>query len=100
MANIDSIEEEMRKRLEGRAPVGKTISFKLKDEGTLRIDARAEPVTLSRSDEASDAALIISADDMAGLLDGSINGQSLMMTGRAKMEGNPMIAMKLRDLLM
>lgn len=100
MANIDTIEAEMQKRLEGRAPVGKTISFKLKGEGTLRIDATAAPVTLSRSDEASDAALTISADDMAGLLDGSVNGQSLMMTGRAKMEGNPMIAMKLRDLLM
>lgn len=100
MANIDSIEAEMIKRLEGRKAVGKTISFDLKGEGILRIDARAEPVTLSRSDEKSDATLTISAEDMAGLLDGSINGQSLMMTGRAKMSGNPMIAMKLRDLLM
>lgn len=99
MANIDTIEAEMNKRIQGKAAIGKTISFMLKDEGTLRIDGREAPVTLSRSDEPSDATMVISADDLEGLLNGTINAQSLMMTGRAKLEGNPMIAMKLRELL-
>jgi putative sterol carrier protein len=99
MADIDTLEAELLKRVAGKKPIGKTIAFAIKEEGTLRIDGTSDPVTIARSDEDADATITISAADMMGLLDGSVNGQSLMMTGRAKMKGNPMVAMKLKDLL-
>jgi putative sterol carrier protein len=99
MNNIDTLEAELIKRVTGKKSIGKVIAFAIKEEGTLRIDATSEPVTISRSDADADATITIGADDMMGLLDGSVNGQSLMMTGRAKMKGNPMVAMKLKDLL-
>jgi putative sterol carrier protein len=99
MTDIAWLEGELKRRVEGKAPIGKTITFAIKEQGKLRIDGAANPVTIARSDAASDATITISADDLKGLLDGSVNGQSLMMTGRAKMDGNPMVAMKLRDLL-
>jgi putative sterol carrier protein len=100
MNDINSLEALLTQRITGKKPIGKTIAFDIKDEGILRIDGASDPVTLARSDAAADATITISADDLMGLLDGSVNGQSLMMTGRAKMKGNPMVAMKLRDLLL
>jgi putative sterol carrier protein len=99
MTDINTLEEELGRRVLGKKPTGKTISFKLNEEGTLRLDARTDPVKIERSEEPSDATITISPDDLQGLLDGSVNGQSLMMTGRAKMAGNPTVMMKLRDLL-
>lgn len=99
MIDINSLEAELIKRVTGKKPIGKVIAFAIKEEGTLRIDGKSDPVTVTRSDEEADATITIGAADMMGLLDGSVNGQSLMMTGRAKMKGNPMVAMKLKDLL-
>ncbi len=100
MTDIESIEAEIARRLVGRKPIGKTIAFDLKDNGFLMIDGASTPPTVSQIRGQADATITISADDLRGLLDGSVNGQSLMMTGRAKMKGNPMVVMKLAELLM
>lgn len=100
MADINSLEQLLNERVAGKKAVGKTIAFRIKEEGTLRLNAVQDPVTVDRSEEKADATLTISADDLQGLLDQTINGQTLMMTGRAKMEGNPTVVMKLRDLLL
>lgn len=100
MADINSLETLLNERVSGKKAIGKTIAFRIKEEGTLRINAKEEPVMIERTDEKADATLTISADDLQGLLDQTINGQTLMMTGRAKMEGNPTVVMKLRDLLL
>jgi putative sterol carrier protein len=99
MSDINSLEAVLIGRVAGKKPIGKTIAFAIKDQGTLWIDGNSDPVTITRSDAPADATITISADDLQGLIDGTVNGQSLMMTGRAKMQGNPMVAMKLRDLL-
>ena len=66
----------------------------------MRVARVCDPPTVSQTQGAADATITISADDLKGLLDGTINGQSLMMTGRARMKGNPMVVMKLAELLM
>lgn len=100
MADINSLEALLIERVSGKKAIGKTISFRVKEEGTLRINAKQDPVTIERTEEKSDVTLTINADDLQGLLDQTINGQTLMMTGRAQMEGNPSVVMKLRDLLL
>ena len=99
MTDIESIEADIARRLVGRKPIGKTIAFDLKDKGFLLIDGVSTPPSVSQVRGPADATITISADDLKGLLDGTINGQSLMMTGRAKMKGNPMVVMKLAELL-
>lgn len=100
MSDVDIIEAEIARRLVGRMAIGKTIAFDLKDNGFLLIDGVSTPPAVSQIRGEADATITISTDDLKGLLDGSINGQSLMMTGRAKMKGNPMVVMKLAELLM
>ncbi|MEQ1608955.1 MAG: SCP2 sterol-binding domain-containing protein [Hyphomonadaceae bacterium] len=99
MTDIESIEADIARRLVGRKPIGKTIAFDLQDKGFLLIDGVSTPPSVSQVRGQADATITISADDLKGLLDGTINGQSLMMTGRAKMKGNPMVVMKLAELL-
>jgi putative sterol carrier protein len=100
MADINEIEAALRARMEGRKPIGKTIKFDLKGDGFLFIDGVSNPPTIAQEDGKADATITISIDDLVGLVDGSLQGQSLMMTGRAKMSGNPMVAMKLGELLL
>lgn len=100
MADINEIEAALRARMEGRKPIGKTIKFDLKGYGFLFIDGVSNPPTIAQEDGKADATITISIDDLVGLVDGSLQGQSLMMTGRAKMSGNPMVAMKLGELLL
>jgi putative sterol carrier protein len=99
MANVESIEAEIARRLSGKKPIGKTIAFDLTNDGFLLIDGVSAPPTVSQVRGQADATITISAADLQGLLDGTVNGQSLMMTGRAKMKGNPMVVMKLAELL-
>lgn len=99
MTDIESIEADIARRLVGRKPIGKTIAFDLQDKGFLLIDGVSTHPSVSQVRGQADATITISADDLKGLLDGTINGQSLMMTGRAKMKGNPMVVMKLAELL-
>ncbi len=101
MPDINSIEADLKARVVGRKAIGKVIAFDVKDEGTLYIDAREGEVQVLREELVKpDVTMAMSAADLSGLLDGSVNGQSLMMTGRAKMSGNPAVLMKMRDLLM
>jgi putative sterol carrier protein len=100
MADIGQIEATLRTRMEGRKPIGKKIKFDLKGDGYLLVDGIANPPTIAQEDGPADATITISLSDLAGLVEGSLQGQSLMMTGRAKMSGNPMVAMKLGELLL
>jgi putative sterol carrier protein len=99
MADQISLTEDLKQRVIGRAAIGHLIAFDLKEDGFIHIDATKEPVEVSNDRKDADVAIIIGPNDLAGLLDGSVNGQSLMMTGRAKMQGNPSVLMRLRDLI-
>jgi putative sterol carrier protein len=99
MADIDSIIADMQAKVEGKKAIGKIIAFNVKDQGVIMVHAVEEPVRIEKVAEGTgDVTITISGADLAGLLDGSVNGQSLMMTGRAKMSGNPAVVMKMRDL--
>jgi putative sterol carrier protein len=101
MADINSLEQLLIQRTNGKKPIGKTIAFDVKNEGVILLDARTEPVSISRadSDEGADATIAMVADDLDGLLNERVSGQTLLMTGRAKFKGNPTTVMKMRDLL-
>jgi putative sterol carrier protein len=101
MADINSLEALLIERTTGKKPIGKVIAFEVYDEGVIILDARVEPVSVSRkdSDEGADATIAMKADDLDGLLNERVSGQSLLMTGRAKFKGNPTTVMKMRDLL-
>jgi putative sterol carrier protein len=99
MTSITTLEADLQRRAGGKKPNGKTITFDLKGEGKLRIDGKADPITVTRDDAPSDATITISVDDLQGLIEGRLSPEPLMLTGRAKMAGNPLAVMKLRDLL-
>lgn len=98
MSNLPNIIDQFASRSAGKRPFGKVIVFDMKGQ-TVRIDATGDTIAVSEGGEPSDVTIHISEADLLGVLDGSLNAQSLVMTGRIRMKGNAMVAMQLGELL-
>jgi putative sterol carrier protein len=99
MNNITSLEAELGSRVAGKKSNGKTITLDLIGEGKLRIDGTTTPISVRQDETPSDATVTITADDFKALMDGTKKPEGLLLTGKAKMAGNPLAVMKLRDIL-
>jgi putative sterol carrier protein len=101
MADINSIEDFIKGKIKDKHPLGKVIIIDLIGEGSLRLDASVSPVTVERDSEnkKADLTMALTADHFDAMMNNQVQFQSLMMTGRAKLKGNPMIAMFMRMLL-
>jgi len=75
-----------------------TVKIDFKGEGVIFVDGSTTPPTVSNDDNEADVTLIISEDDFAGLLDGSLNPQMAFMMGKLKIEGDMGLAMKLAQM--
>ena len=68
------------------------------DGGDWIIDLRECTVGAGTNDDA-DCSITLASEDLIGLLDGSVNGTQLFMTGRLQVSGNMALALKLGDVL-
>ena len=66
---------------------------------TILVDARATPVTVSRTDGEAECTLRLSPENLAKLMDGRLNPMLAYTMGKLKVEGSTGIAMKLAALL-
>lgn len=96
---IDDIEAALRGKAAGSSGMGAVIAFDLGDDGTLYLDGRATPPTVSREGSAPDTTIVISAEDFAEVLAGRLNPMTAFGAGRLKVQGDMGPAMKLGTLL-
>lgn len=97
--SLDSITAEIRDKAQDMDANGKTVRIDLKGEGFISIDGTTAPPTVSNDDrDDADVTLIISEEDFAGLIDGSLNPQMAFMMGKLKIDGDMGLALKLGDL--
>jgi putative sterol carrier protein len=99
MSDLENNLSLLQQRAVGKKPFGKVVTFDLGAEGVITLDARGETIAVNQDPIPGDVTIGLSAADLNGLLTGRLNAQSLMMTGRAKLKGNTMVAMKLGDVL-
>ncbi len=101
-----SVFEELASRIEQRPQlvdaVGAVYQFDVSGEqgGSWVVDLKAAPGSV-RSGAADDADCVItvSRDDLAGIMDGSVNPQTAFLMGRIKIAGDFMLATKLGALV-
>lgn len=82
--------------------VGAIFQFDVKgnDAGSWTVDLRNAPGSVSNSAHPeADCVITVSSNDLAGIVDGSVDPQTAFMMGRIKVAGNFMLATKLRVLL-
>jgi putative sterol carrier protein len=73
-----------------------TVKFKT-DEGSVFINAKAVPNTVTNDDLDADCTLEISTKNALKLMDGDLNAMMALMTGKLKIDGDMGVAMKIAE---
>ncbi len=97
---VEDILRDMQSRSAALRGLNASVRFLLdKDGAVIRVDARANPIRISRDDAESDCTIRISPENLAKLIDGRLNPMLAFTMGKLKVEGSMGIAMKLAQLL-
>ena len=96
---VEKIAQALESNLAAFAGLGAKVAFDLGAEGAIAIDATGSPPTLSDRPDGADGTTRIAADDMAKLIDGTLNPTMAYTLGKLKIEGSMGIAMKVAALL-
>ncbi|GGC10290.1 SCP2 sterol-binding domain-containing protein [Dyadobacter sediminis] len=73
-----------------------TVKFKT-EEGTLFIDGKSVPNTVSDQDLDADCTFDISTKNALKLMDGDLNAMMAYMTGKLKIHGDMSVAMRIAE---
>jgi putative sterol carrier protein len=76
-----------------------TIKIVFEDESVIYIDGKSVPHTVTNEDRPAEVTLRMSLDTLNKLYRRELNPAVAAMTGKIKVEGNLMVAMKLDSLL-
>ncbi len=102
MSQIELICEKLRERSAGKPPFGKKLGFDFGEGGGVVLDgtgAEIEVVAVDAAPTDADALVTVKPSDFLDMIDGKLSGQTALMTGRLKLKGNAMVAMKIGDIL-
>jgi len=97
--SLETLEQTFRARLSDFAGLGARVVFDLGADGTLAVDATANPPSLSRDETEADCTIRVSAADLEKLAAGDLNPMLAYTLGRLKVNGSMGIAMKVAALL-
>jgi len=88
----------VRERLDSNAGLDAAIKFVFDSGEVVFIDGKSAPNNISDSDGAADVTLRMSIETLNQLYRKELNPMMGVMSGKIKIEGNPMVAMKLDKL--
>jgi putative sterol carrier protein len=97
--NLDTITETLRQRAGEFSSLSARVAFDLGDDGLVAVDATASPPEISNDSIEADCTIRLSAENMAKLMDGSLNPMLAYTLGKLKIEGSMGIAMKIAALM-
>ncbi len=89
----------IRQRLGENSGLGTAIKFVYDEGGVIFIDGKSTPNVVSNEDNPADVTLKMSLETMNKLYRKETNGMMAFMTGKIKIEGDMMAAMKLDQIL-
>ena len=99
---FDKLASRVSQRPELVDKVGSIYQFDVDGEqgGSWIVDLKNAPGSVSAGEAATaDCVITVSQDDLAGIMDGSVNPQTAFLMGRIKIAGNFMLATKLSALV-
>lgn len=95
MASLEDITERLRRALQGKPGLDKTLKLDLRGEGVVFIDG----LTVTNEDRAADCTVSVSKDDLVALAQGRLDPMSALMRGRMRVSGDMSVAMRLPPML-
>lgn len=91
--------EGIRERIGENSGLDAVIKFAFDEGGVIFIDGRSVPNIVSNEDLPADVTLKMSLDTMNKLYRKETNGMMAFMSGKIKLEGDMMVAMKVDQVL-
>ena len=91
--------EGIRERVGENSGLDAVIKFAFDEGGVIYIDGKSTPNIVSNEDKPADVTLKMSLDTMNKLYRKETNGMMAFMSGKVKLDGNMMVAMKLDQIL-
>ena len=95
----DDLEAVLRGKLTAAAPIDATILFDLGSDGSIYLDGKATPPTVTETGPAPDTTITVSAADLRDMMAGDLNPMEAYTMGRLEVSGDMGPAMKLGSLL-
>jgi putative sterol carrier protein len=96
---LEEFTEGFRARVAERGSINSIIKFAFDEGGIIFIDGKATPPVVSNEDNPADVTLKLSLATLNKLHRKETNGMTAFMSGKVKLEGDMMAAMKLDQLL-
>lgn len=95
MADLAQVTEQIQSRVSAAAPLGKSYKLDFGDAGKIHIDGQ----TVTNDDGPADCTIHMSYDDFLALAAGQLDPMGAYMSGKMKIDGNPMDALALQPVL-
>ncbi len=99
MSDIEEITKGITERVGANSGLGATLKFNFDGQGTIYIDGKATPNTVSNDDKAADCTITVTLDNFKKMVAGELDGTTAFMTGKLKVAGDMSVAMKLGPIL-
>lgn len=95
MTDLAEVTEQIRQRVSAAAPLGKSYKLDFGDAGKISIAGGS----VSNDDAPADCTIHMSFDDFLALAKGQLDPMGAYMSGKMKIDGNPMDALALQPVL-
>jgi putative sterol carrier protein len=97
---VQTIISEMGSRLGANSGLGGTLKFDFGDAGTVLIDGKATPNTVSDgTGKSADCTITVTLETFEKMVKGELDGTSAFMQGKLRVAGDMGLAMKLGPIL-
>ncbi len=92
---VDQFAAGVRHKLGENSGLDATIKFIFDGGGIVFIDGKSSPNTVTHNDDQADVTLRLAIETVNQLYRGELKPMMAVMSGKIKIEGNAMVAMKL-----
>ena len=97
---IQQIVTEMGKAVGENSGLGGTLKFDFGDAGSVLVDGKATPNTVSDGDgKSADCTVSVSLENFEKMVNGELDGTSAFMQGKLRVAGDMGLAMKVGPIL-
>ena len=98
-SEIDDITKGIAERVGTNSGLGSTLKFTFEGQGTIYIDGKSAPNSVTNDDKAADCTITVSLENFKKMMAGELDGTTAFMTGKLKVAGDMSVAMKIGPLL-